>query len=64
MTNKQIEDAFRIKYPDARYQIKTIIRIKDCFYNSYNDTYIVEFVDVKLKHPKVMELKIKAYEIK
>lgn len=58
-----VENYFRNKYPDERYQFKTYHVIKDMFGITGNNLYVVEFIDIKMKHPKTLELRIKEYEL-
>lgn len=54
-----IENYFRNKYPDERYQFKAYYTIGDMFGN----LYVVEFIDVKMRYPKTLELRIKENEL-
>ena len=58
-----IENYFRNKYPDKRYEFKTYHVIKDMFGVIGNNLYIVEFIDSKMKYPKTLELRIKENEL-
>lgn len=53
-----IENYFRNKYPDERYQFKAYHTIEDMFGVIGNNLYIVEFIDSKMKYPKTLELRI------
>lgn len=54
---------FRNKYPDERYQFKAYHTIKDMFGVEGNNLYVVEFIDVKMRYPKTLELRIKENEL-
>ena len=54
-----VENYFRNKYPDKRYQFKTYNTIEDMFGVKGNNLYVVEFIDTKMKYPKTLELRIK-----
>lgn len=58
-----IENYFRNKYPDERYQFKKYSVIKDMFGFKENNLYVVEFIDTKMKYPKTLELRIKEFEL-
>lgn len=49
-----IENYFRNKYPDERYQFKAY----HTFGVKGNNLYVVEFIDSKMKYPKTLELRI------
>lgn len=58
-----VENYFRNKYPDKRYQLKTYNTIEDMFGVKGNNLYVVEFIDTKMKYPKTLELRIKEFEL-
>lgn len=58
-----VENYFRIKYPEKRYQIKTYYIIKDIFGVKENNLYIIEFIDTQMEHPKTLELQVKMNEL-
>lgn len=58
-----IENYFRNKYPDERYQFKAYHAIEDMFGVKGNNLYVVEFIDVKMRYPKALELRIKENEL-
>lgn len=58
-----VENYFRIKYPEIRYQIKTYYIIKDIFGVKENNLYIIEFIDTQMEHPKTLELQVKSNEL-
>lgn len=58
-----VENYFRDKYPDRRYQFKTYNTIEDMFGVKGNNLYVVEFIDTKMKYPKTLELRIKEIEL-
>lgn len=53
---------FRNKYPDERYQFKAYHTIEDMF-GVKGNIYVVEFIDVKMRYPKTLELRIKENEL-
>lgn len=58
-----IENYFRNKYPDERYQFKAYHTIEGMFGVKGNNLYVVEFIDVKMRYPKTLELRIKESEL-
>lgn len=60
---ERIEKAFRNKYPDARYIIKKVSTIENIVGVDDEKSYIIEFIDNEIKHPKTMELIVKEYQI-
>lgn len=58
-----VENYFRNKYPDKRYQFKTYNTIEDMLGVKGNNLYVVEFIDTKMKYPKTLELRIKESEL-
>lgn len=58
-----VENYFRNKYPDKRYQFKTYNTIEGMFGVKGNNLYVVEFIDTKMKYPKTLELRIKENEL-
>lgn len=58
-----IEQYFRTKYPHERFVMKNVSRITDVFGDNYNDLYVIEFIDTKVKRSKTMELQVKEYEL-
>lgn len=58
-----IEQYFRTKYPHERFVMKNVSRITDVFGDNYNDLYVIEFIDSKMKHPATMELRVKEHEL-
>ena len=58
-----VENYFRNKYPDKRYQFKTYNTIEYMFGVKGNNLYVVEFIDTKMKYPKTLELRIKESEL-
>lgn len=64
MTQKElIEQYFRTKYPDQRYEMKNYYYIEDAFNSEDQKLYVIEFIDSKILHPKTMELQVKEYEL-
>lgn len=55
--------SFKTKYPDERYVYKTFFVIQDMFGVKGNNLYVVEFIDTKMKYPKILELRIKESEL-
>lgn len=60
---KLIEQYFRTKYPNERYVMKNYFHIKDVFNSDDQKLYIIEFIDMKVKRSKTMELQVKEYEL-
>lgn len=58
-----IENYFRNKYPEERYQFKAYYTIEDMLGVKGNNLYVVEFIDTKMKYPKTLELRIKESEL-
>ena len=58
-----VENYFRNKSPDKRYQFKTYHTIEDMFGVKGNNLYVVEFIDVKMRYAKTLELRIKENEL-
>lgn len=58
-----VENYFRSKYPDKRYQFKTYNTIECMFGVKGNNLYVVKFIDTKMKYPKTLELRIKESEL-
>lgn len=60
---KLIEQYFRTKYPNKRYEMKNYYYIEDAFNSEGQKLYVIEFIDSKMLHPKTMELQVKEYEL-
>lgn len=58
-----IENYFRNKYPDERYQFKAYRTIEDMFGVKGNNLYVIEFIDKKMKYPKTLELMVSYSEL-
>lgn len=64
-TNEQIavEHYFYTRYPAERYELKNFYTIEDIFSNNSNRLYVIEFIDLKMKYSKTLELQVKENDL-
>lgn len=64
-TNEQIavEHYFYTRYPADRYELKHFFTIDDLFGNAANRLFVIEFIDLKMKYSKTLELQVKESEL-
>lgn len=58
-----VEHYLYARYPADRYQFKNLYTVDDMYGNSDNRLYVIEFVDLKVKRARSLELQVREREL-